>query len=360
MHISKDRQLFLILISAIFLIFFGGVAGGFISYSLVSDGYVEPPVLTTQLKYRPPTTFSADFQKVLEASLVKIIKYQNLDKSLSVLEKADAASEVIANGFLVSSDGWIVAGASPKSSFLVLTQDGNIYVPQKIVKARDLGLSFIKIVGMNFKALSLGDERSLDFGDDVFAIKNQKVFKNSLIYFGYNEPKEKNDFILSSELPEKFLFLKDKLSNEFSGLPLFSKQGEIVGVADGNGLIFPVSLVKIYLKSLWKNEAIVLPYLGLKYFDLSAMPVKLQDISLREGAYIFKESEASAIIKNSPAAKAGLLPGDIILSVRGDKISAQYNLAERILEYAPGDKIDLEVSRNGEKLDLNVELGEQK
>lgn len=130
-------------------------------------------------------------------------------------------------------------------------------------------------------------------------------------------------------------------------------------MADGGGLIFPINLVKIYLRNLWKNNSLALPYLGVKYFDLSALPVKLQDVNLREGAYIFKESETGSIAQNSPAQRFGIKPGDIILSVMGDKINGTHNLAERILEYAPGEKIDLEILREGRVIEVNVELGEQ-
>jgi S1-C subfamily serine protease len=91
------------------------------------------------------------------------------------------------------------------------------------------------------------------------------------------------------------------------------------------------------------------------------LPLKVKDIDLKKGAYIFKGDEVSdAIARKSPAQKAGLRGGDIILSVMGDEINENYNLAERLLEYSAGDKVDLEILRNGEKMELSVELGEQK
>lgn len=367
MHIKRERQLFIILIIVILLVFLGSITGGIVTFSLLRNGYVggaAEPIEPIKLKYAPSTTFSSEFQKNLNSSLIKIIKYQDFSKTIPVLDKMWNINEAAAYGFIISLDGWIItsgldAAGRVEKSFIVLTADGGLFAPQKIINAKSLGLNFIKITGPNFKPPSLGDERSLANGDDIFIIEDKKVFKKSLVHFGYPDRARKKNFILSSEFVGKFLFLEDKLSGRFEGQPIFSKRGEVVGVVNDDGIVLPISLVMANLKSLWKNDKILMPYLGARYLDLSELPFPIEGVGFKKGAYIPKE-EPGAVLKDSPAHRFGIKPGDIILSVMGDETNENYNLAERLLEYAPGQKIDLGILRNGEKIEVSVELGEVK
>jgi len=340
--------------------------GGVAAFSILKNNYAAGGVeILPKINYSPSTTFSAEFQGSLKQGIVKIVSYQNFSSLSSVLDKAVAANGAISYGFVASSDGWVVASllpaspsqGGPKGFFSVISSDGETFTPQQIVKDNFLGLTFLKISGASFKVLPLDGEHALAFGDDLFIVEGEKVIKSNLAYFGYPERVKKSDFVLSSENVNKYLFLKDKIGDEWAGLPIFSKKGEAVGVVNNQNLVVPIGLVKTQLKNFWKNGLLARPYFGVKYFDLSASPIKIDNINLKKGAYIFKPNELDSVIKNSPAFKAGIKPGDIILSVMGEEINEKYNLAERIGEYALGETIDLEISRNGETINASVILG---
>ncbi len=352
--------MFAVLVIVIILVFLASVAGGAVVFSFLRNGYASEELAEpVKLKYSPSAGVPAELQKNLRSNLVKIVKYQDFSKTTSLLEKTWNANDIIAYGLLVSSDGWIITSYLPQLSFLAITSEGDLFSVQKVFRVKSLGLSFVKIYGASFSAAALGDERGIMAGDDLFVIEDKKVFNNALVYYGYSSAARKRDFILTSEFANKFLYLKDGLSGIYSGAAVFSKKGEAVGIVNDDGLVVPVSLVKSYLKRLWENESVSLPYLGIKYFDLSVLPVKTTEIPSRKGAYVIKDEDVG-VIKNSPAYVAGIKPGDIIVSIMGDEINEEYNLAERLSEYKPNDKVDLEVVRGGEKIELSAELGEQK
>lgn len=332
--------------------------GGVAAFSILKNNYAVGGVeILPKINYSPSTTFSSEFQGSLKQGIVKIVSYQNFSSFSSVLDKAIAANGVVSYGFMASSDGWIVAPLLLQSLFSVITSDGEIFAPQQIVRNNFLGLTFLKIAGASFKVLPLDGEHALAFGDDLFVVEGEKVINSNLAYFGYPERVKKSDFVLSSENVNKYLFLKDKISDEWAGLPIFSKKGEAVGVVNNQNLVVPIGLVKTQLKNFWKNGLLSRPYFGVKYFDLSASPIKIDDTNLKKGAYIFKPNELDSVVKNSPAYKTGIKPGDIIISVMGEEINEKYNLAERIGEYTPGETIDLEILRNGETINASVILG---
>jgi S1-C subfamily serine protease len=88
--------------------------------------------------------------------------------------------------------------------------------------------------------------------------------------------------------------------------------------------------------------------------------------SLPEGAQTFEQLQAmiqtrvAEVVKDSPAEKAGLKQGDIIVAVDDTKLDAQNDLAKVIGDYKPGDKVMLSIQRDGEKKDIEIELGANK
>ncbi|MGF2565662.1 S1C family serine protease, partial [Ralstonia pseudosolanacearum] len=83
---------------------------------------------------------------------------------------------------------------------------------------------------------------------------------------------------------------------------------------------------------------------------------KAYELPVSTGAYLYSSSTYSAIVKNSPASKAGLKEKDIVIAVNGTKVGEAGSLADLIGEYKPGDTVQLTVVRDGKENAINVTL----
>ena len=93
-------------------------------------------------------------------------------------------------------------------------------------------------------------------------------------------------------------------------------------------------------------------WLGVQFQNLDADVAAENDLNVTEGALI------TEVIADSPAAEAGLQVNDVIIAVSGDPVDAGRTLRERLLAYAPGDVVTLDVLRDGDSLSIDVTLGE--
>ncbi|MGE4554683.1 MAG: S1C family serine protease, partial [Candidatus Paceibacterota bacterium] len=154
-----------------------------------------------------------------------------------------------------------------------------------------------------------------------------------------------------------------------SGGPLLNLEGEVVGIntamvfgAQNIGFAIPIDQVKSSLEQAIKTGKIVTPFLGIWYQMITPELKEEKNLPVDYGALISKPSDSSegAVIKDSPAEKAGLKERDIILEVNGQKVTLDNPLVSIIRQYKVGEKIKLKVLREGKTLEIEVILGERK
>ena len=138
-----------------------------------------------------------------------------------------------------------------------------------------------------------------------------------------------------------------------SGGPLVNINGEVIGInslklvkdeIEGMGFAIPIEEVQIYLERLESGQKIERPVIGLELMDigkqLSQYQIKI-DPKIKEGAVIY------SVFENSPAARAGLKKGDVIISVDGVSVSDVTHFRYLLYKHNIGDKIIIEYNRNG-------------
>ncbi len=110
------------------------------------------------------------------------------------------------------------------------------------------------------------------------------------------------------------------------------------------------------LSSIIKTGKADRAYLGVNYVNITPDIAKENNLPVSAGAYIYSSRSSSAIIKNSPAEKAGVKDGDIITAISGTEIGKAGSLSSLIGEYMVGDTIQLTILRDGEEIAINVTL----
>ena len=151
-----------------------------------------------------------------------------------------------------------------------------------------------------------------------------------------------------------------------SGGPLLNLDGEVIGIntatvldAQNIGFAIPVSRVARDIKQVMELGKIVYPFLGIRYVLITEAVAREQNLPVTYGAWInYGPSGEDAVIPGSAAKAAGIITGDILLEMNGERIDKENSLASIIQQYDPGDTVVLKVLREGQERIFNVQLGE--
>lgn len=269
-----------------------------------------------------------------------------------ILDKSEI--DFLASGLPVTSDGWIVTVYDKEkiSSEWGVVWNRVFYPSEKILKDSFTNLVFLKIKTDGLPLVAFGQTEEIQEGDELFSFDAQKTLSFTRVLntrWNRDSLGERSSEVLDVYLKTEELTL---------GAPIFNLHGELMGIAkDSQGGVFPSQYVKEALKTILKDGKIRRPVLGVFYLDLSAAFSTTKPLM---GALIQGPKESKAVAKNSPAAKAGLKEGDIILSVDNFELNQNQTLAEVLAGFSPGTKVVLTILRDGQEKKVEVILGEQK
>lgn len=264
-------------------------------------------------------------------------------------------------GLIITSDGWILTDALSKSlsyeniseGFTVIDKEKRIYKIDQVIKDTLTPFSFIHIEGARDFPVQQFAESKIENGQLVIAASwLGDSYLTSVI--GSRE----EGLLKSSDNFADELVVADVSGQGLKEAVLFDLAGKIIGLADSQGKIRPISHFQSAIGSLLKNRDIKRPSLGVNYLDLSLLTK--ENNKYKNGALVYKGLSGISIIKNSPAEKAGLKEGDIIIQVDNTEVDENNSLTDLIQSHLAGDKINIVYLRSGERKEVEVELGEIK
>jgi S1-C subfamily serine protease len=155
-----------------------------------------------------------------------------------------------------------------------------------------------------------------------------------------------------------------------SGGPLLDATGAVIGVntaiardSTGIGFSIPIDIARPMMRQALAGEALSRPYIGIQYVSIDPQIVKHLKLPVPEGAYVqlldqnLDPTGENAVRPASPAANAGVKTGDIVTAINGQTIDATHPLDAILTQFAPGDRITLNVLRDGQRLMIEVTLG---
>lgn len=280
-------------------------------------------------------------------------------------------------GFFVSAKGLIVTNKHvvniAKADFTVLTSDGGKYPAKILAKDPFNDLALLKIdspVEKDFPILFLGNSDALQVGQSVIAIGNALGEFSNTVSRGVVSGLARSIVArsgTSSERLEKLIQTDAAINPGNSGGPLLNLRGEVIGVntaiaqgAQSVGFAIPVNQIKKAINDVKTQGRIVYPYIGVRYLVITPQIKAEKNLTVDYGVIIVSEQENSGIVPDSPAEKAGLKDGDIILEVNEKKLSSENDLAKAIQNFKVGDQIALKILREGQNQILPVVLEERK
>ena len=291
------------------------------------------------------------------------------------------------SGFIVSADGYVVTNKhvvlDEEADYTVFTNDGKSYPAKVLAKDPLQDLALLKIteeqivneqgafVATPFVASSLGDSDGLEIGQSVIAIGNALgEFRNTVsvgVISGLGRTITASGGANFVETIEDVIQTDAAINKGNSGGPLLNLAGEVIGIntatvldAQNIGFAVPINKVKRDIEQVRAVGKITYPFLGVRYVLITERIAEEQNLSVQYGVLVAKGSQGeSAVMPDSPAQKAGILEGDIILEFNGARISPDNSLAKLIQKYNPKDTVVLKVLRQGQEKIFTVVLGER-
>lgn len=279
------------------------------------------------------------------------------------------------SGFLISNDGLIITNkhvvGEDDVAYTVFMNDGQKYDAQVVARDPSNDLAVIKIEGSNLPYLELGSSDGLKVGQTVIAIGNALAeFRNTVsvgVISGLSRSITAGNGAGQSEQIDEVIQTDAAINPGNSGGPLLDLAGKVIGVnvamAQGSeniGFSMPVDLVKGVVESVKETGKIVRPYIGIRYTPITKSMQEANNLSVDWGVLVVRGEtrEELAVVPGSPANKAGIEEGDIILEIDGVRLTEDNSVANVIRKRKVGDSIQLKVLHKGEEKVVTVVLGE--
>jgi serine protease Do len=295
-----------------------------------------------------------------------------------VPERRQTGTELVeiggGSGFFVRSDGYIATNAhvvsDREASYTVIMTNGTQLVAKVVAVDPLLDIAVLKVEGEDFIFLEFADSNEIRLGQAVIAIGNALAeYQNSVstgVVSGLSRSIITSSEYGQTQLLENVIQTDAAINQGNSGGPLMSIDGKVIGVnvamandVENIAFALPANEVKLAVDSIVENGRVSKPYVGVLYVMVTPEVVEAFDLTSSYGAYVFSgESSVSAVIEGSPADKAGLLMGDLILSIDGRELRDSEDLPAIMSKKRVGDVLSFVVLRGIEEIQLNVVLEE--
>lgn len=299
--------------------------------------------------------------------------YFDIPSPQSVTPKYEKKEVSSGSGFIITENGYIITNkhvvSDTKAEYTVYLNSGKKYKGTVIAVDPLEDAALVKIEENNLKPLILGNSDELQLGQSLIAIGNALgEFQNTVsvgIVSGLNRSIVAGGGNLPTEKLSNLIQTDAAINPGNSGGPLLNLNGEVIGIntaivasAQNIGFAIPINKIKNTMEHAVATGKITVPFIGVYYIQLDATEAETRKLDVSYGALISKTSKGeAAILKDSPAERASLKEGDIILSVNGEKITSKNTLSTVARKYNPKDTILLEVKRVKETLKIYLTLG---
>lgn len=277
-------------------------------------------------------------------------------------EPEDFRSDAGGSGFVISRDGLVVTNnhVIEGATAVKVHLGDRDYVAE--VKGTDpaTDLALLKIdAGRDLRYLDLGDSDKLRVGDWVMVVGNP-LNLDKTVTTGVVSAKGRSIGITGDSSFENFIQTDAAINFGNSGGPLINMRGEVVGIAtainwgaENIGFAVPVSTLKEVLPQLRDKGKVSRGYLGIQVRNLDYPQAQAWGLESTNGALVVSVDE------DTPAGKAGVQHGDVILSVDGRKVTTTRDLIDYVSSKGPDASVKLEVWRDGKRVTRDVRLGER-
>ena len=278
-------------------------------------------------------------------------------------EPQSEREQSLGSGVIITSDGTIVTNnhvIDGATDIKVDLSDKREFKAKLIGTDAKTDIAVLKIDATGLPTLALGDSSKLKVGDVIFAI-GDPFGVGETATMGIVGATGRNN--LGIENYEDFIQTDAAINPGNSGGAMIDLHGDLIGINtailtgggggnQGIGFAIPINMARSVMDQIVSHGKVVRGYLGIQIQALTPDLAKQFGVTQGGGALV------GQVEADTPAAKAGLKRGDVIVTLNGQPVASDRDLRLRISQTAPGTSVKLGVSRDGKVQDFTVTLGE--
>ncbi|MFA4975020.1 MAG: DegQ family serine endoprotease [bacterium] len=363
------------------LMFFSLAAAGEARATAISEAELESGAVVPASWYRAETLSFADLAERVQAAVVNISTSKSVRGRSSMMPRfgpqdpfddffqrffdqdmvpQEQMQHSLGSGFIIDKNGTILTNnhvVSQADEIEVALSNGRKYKAKILGRDEKTDIAIIKIEADNdLPVVMLGNSKILRPGDWVMAIGNPFGLEQT-VTVGVVSAKGR---VIGGGPYAHFIQTDASINPGNSGGPLFNVKGEVVGIntmiyaaGQGIGFAIPIDLVSSMLTEMISTGGVTHGWLGVAIQTITPDLAKSFNLKGEDGALI------TEVMSDSPAAKAGLKRGDVILSFDDNKIDDPMDLSVAVGQAKPGKESKLKVLRNGEEQEFAIAIGSQ-
>ena len=291
-----------------------------------------------------------------------LFRYFFGDKNNNRKQREQPAAN-LGSGVIVSSEGYILTNqhvVDGADQIEIALADGRTTNAKVIGIDPETDLAVLKVNMTNLPTITLGRMEQTRVGDVVLAIGNpfgvgQTVTMGIVSALGRNH--------LGINTFENFIQTDAAINPGNSGGALVDVNGNLLGINTaiysrsggslGIGFAIPVSTARSVLESIITTGSVTRGWIGVEPQDVTPEIAESFGLQQKSGAIV------AGVLQGGPADKAGIKPGDILVSVNGDEITDTTKLLNTVAQIKPGTPTKVHVVRKGKQFDVNVVIGKR-
>ena len=281
-------------------------------------------------------------------------------------DQTPRTQDVSGSGFIVTKDGYILTNNHVvDGADLVKVQmlDHRVYKAKVIGHDAQTDVAVLKIDASDLPTVPFGDDNKTRVGEWALAVGNPFGLDFTVtagIISAKGRARELSNLNDNQYRIQDFIQTDAAINPGNSGGPLVNIKGEVVGINSaiasetgsytGYGFAIPITLAKTVMDDIIAHGRVRRAILGAQINDVQAEDAAINKLKTLSGV------KMEGFTEGSPAEKAGMEPGDIVVKIDGKPVETLSQLQRMIRMHQPGDVVDLEAVRFGEHKDFKVKL----
>jgi serine protease Do len=283
----------------------------------------------------------------------------------------------VGSGIIFDASGWILtnrhvvrtSNGQTASQLTVELKDGRQFTGKVYGIDTLTDLAIIRIDATGLPTASLGSSNDLKVGELAIAIGSPLGTYTNSVTSGIVSATGRSVVVETGTRLNDLIQTDAAINPGNSGGPLLDAAGNVIGIntavaqgSNGIGFAIPVDIAKPIMGQALAGQQLARPYIGIRYEEIDLQVKAEKHLSVDQGALIGPGADASgnslpAITAGSPADKAGLKDGDVVVSIEDQVIDKEHPLDAVLAAYAPGQTIQVHILRGTQSLTIPVTLG---
>jgi Do/DeqQ family serine protease len=272
------------------------------------------------------------------------------------------------SGFIINKEGDIITNAhvvDGADRVTVILRDGRKLEGKVLGRDPLTDIAVVKVNEPNLPVVSLGSSQNLQPGEWAIAIGNPLGLDNT-VTAGIISALGRSSGQIGVDKRVNFIQTDAAINPGNSGGPLLNQKGEVIGVntaiiqgAQGLGFAIPIETAQRIAKQLIEKGSVTRAYLGIQMLTLDPNVKKEINDDQNSDLKVTEESGVlvTRVVPNSPAASAGIRPGDVIVKIDGENTTSADKVQQFVEGKAVGDRLRVELKRNGQVVNVSLEAG---